>query len=205
MERDSLEGASTTPKEHPRRSSPQKAFRHAISIIVFIIVCLPFIFPIYRSTTYRDVRSGRETTQHTAWYIFHRSETRETEFSRLYRKYVSDAFPPPVWWYEYEEVHGLTTTRRGDNWDTDAFRSVEAMTQYESSDSEFAQPKAWKAFLKTFTSIFELPVEKSEIQRISERYFRDFEDRYSEQNLPLRPNDLPSLDEVRREVEKVER
>jgi hypothetical protein len=105
----------------------------------------------------------------------------------------------------YEEVHGLTTTRRGDNWDTDAFRSVEAMTQYESSDSEFAQPKAWKAFLKTFTSIFELPVEKSEIQRISERYFRDFEDRYSEQNLPLRPNDLPSLDEVRREVEKVER
>jgi hypothetical protein len=197
VERDVKEGAKKPLRQRTRLRVIQEL---PLFLIVLTIV---FISPSnYAETTYRDIKSGRQLTKRVTWYYFEKSNIKETEYSRLYRKYVSDNYPPPAWLYEYNHVARPFYKERGDNWNAEAFRNIESFTQYSVSDIEFADPKAWRAFLTTFTSIFELPIEKPEMRALSKRYFEEVENRYWDQNKQLRVSDLPNLEEIRRDVEK---
>lgn len=197
MERDVKEGA--------KKSFWKRIRFHVIKELPLILVILAMVLyntPNYAETTYRDIKSGRQLTKRVTWYFFKTSEIQETEYSRLYRKYVSDDYPPPTWLFDYGYVKRPFTESRSDSLNAEAFTNIESFTRYSASDIEFADPKAWRAFLTTFTSIFALPIEKPEMRALSKRYFEEVEYRFWDQYKQLRVSDLPSLEGIRREVEK---
>jgi hypothetical protein len=185
VERDVKVGAAGNTKPRSR------IFRALIFPSILLVAAL-LLIPYYTSSVYIDVKAGRMRIVKQVYLI-------PVSSAEQYRKYVSGTLPQPEWWSSSDADRSILLGRIHS--DNSYARGLTLLQDFQDTSQErmpFADAKAWKKFLTTLLNIYAMPQSRPVSYETAMMFRAEVSAKRSELNRPLRSDDIPRAEDVRR-------